>query len=222
MNGSFRLAPDGIYRCDAFQQFVWQRHGFGTRLASPHAAITLKQVHSSAVINANGLRNSEREGDALIADCLGKSIGVRTADCVPILALDSRNRAVAAVHAGWRGTAEEIVARTVERMRAEFQTDPAGLYVAIGPCIRACCYEVGAEVAARLAAQFPEWVAEEAGTRKLDLPEANRRQLQKAGVSPERIFDCCLCTACEAAQFFSYRREPANPGRMVSAIERLA
>lgn len=222
MNGSFRLAPDGIYRCDAFQQFVWQRHGFGTRLANPHAEITLKQVHSNAVVNANGLHNSEREGDALIADCPGKSIGVRTADCVPILALDSRSRAIAAVHAGWRGTAEEVAARTVECMRAEFQINPADLYVAIGPCIRGCCYEVGADVASRLAAQFPEWAAEDVGTRKVDLVEANRRQLQKSGVSAERIFDCCLCTACEAAQFFSYRREPANPGRMISAIERLA
>lgn len=222
MNNSFRLAPDGIYRCDAFQEFVWQRHGFGTRLASPPADIVLKQIHSSAVVNANGLHDGGREGDALITNCTRKSIGVRTADCVPVLALDSRNRAIAAVHAGWRGTAEGIAARTVERMLAEFQTDPADLYAAIGPCIRACCYEVGPEVAAQLAAQFPEWTAQDVQTRKVDLAAANRRQLQEAGVKPERIFDCCLCTACEGAQFFSYRREPANPGRMVAAIERLS
>lgn len=222
MNSSFRLAPDGIYRCDAFQQFVWQRHGFGTRFANPRAEITLKQIHSSAVVNANVLRGGEREGDALITDCTGKSIGVRTADCVPMLVLDCHNRAIAAVHAGWRGTAEEIAARAVERMHTEFQTDPGDLFIAIGPCIRACCYEVGAEVAARFAAQFPEWAAEDAQTRKIDLPAANRRQLEAAGVGPDRIYDCCLCTACESAQFFSYRREPSNPGRMIAAIERLA
>lgn len=222
MNNSFRLAPDGIYRCDAFQQFVWQRHGFGTRQASPPAEIVLKQVHSSSVVNVNGLRDGGREGDALITDCTGKSIGVRTADCVPILALDYRNRAIAAVHAGWRGTADGIAARTVERMCAEFQTDPADLYAAIGPCIRGCCYQVRSDVAAQLAAQFPEWGAEDTTTRKVDLAAANRRQLEQAGVNPERIFDCSLCTACEEAQFFSYRREPTNPGRMIAAIERLA
>ncbi|MGH9584990.1 MAG: peptidoglycan editing factor PgeF [Bryobacteraceae bacterium] len=219
MNCSFRLAPDGIYRCDAFQEFVWQRHGFGTRDANPRAAITLKQVHSNRVVNANGVKDGEREGDALITDCIGRSIGVRTADCVPILALDCRNRAIAAVHAGWRGTAEEIAKRTVEWMRAEFQSDPRDLYIAIGPCIRVCCYEVGEEVASRFEAQSP---ASETAKRNIDLPGTNRRQMQQAGVNPERIFDCGLCTACEGAQFFSYRREPANPGRMVAAIERLA
>lgn len=222
MHNSFRLGPDGIYRCDAFREFVWQKHGFGTRLANPPADLTLKQIHSNHVVNANAFRGGEPEGDALITDCTGRSIGVRTADCVPILALDCRTRAVAAVHAGWRGAAGEISRLAVEQMQAQFQTDPRDLYVALGPCIRVCCYEVGAEVAAQLAAQFPEWAEEESKTRKIDLAEANRRQLQKAGVNPERIFDCCLCTACEGAQFFSYRREPANPGRMVAAIERLA
>ncbi|MGH9610272.1 MAG: polyphenol oxidase family protein, partial [Bryobacteraceae bacterium] len=119
MNNSFRLSPDGIYRCDAFQEFVWQEHGFGTRLTSPKADITLKQIHSNRVVNANGLRGGEPEGDALITDCTGRSIGVRTADCVPILALDCRRRSIAAVHAGWRGAAGEIARLTVERMQAE-------------------------------------------------------------------------------------------------------
>jgi hypothetical protein len=223
VNNSFRLAPDGIYRCDAFQEFVWQKHGFGTRLANPHADITLRQIHSNGVVNANGVNSGEAEGDALITDSIGKGIGVRTADCVPILMLDCRNRVLAAIHAGWRGTAEGIAQCAVERMQADFQTDPRDLYAAIGPCIRQCCYEVGEEVASWFEAIFPEWsAASEAGKRKLDLPEANRRQMQGAGVDPERIFDCCLCTACEAAQFFSHRREPTNPGRMVAAIERLS
>lgn len=221
VSNSFRLTPGGIYRCDAFQEFVWQKHGFGTRLANPHADLTLKQIHSNHVVNANRLNGGGPEGDALVTDRIGKSIGVRTADCVPILMLDCRKRALAAIHAGWRGTAEGITECAVEQMRADFQTDPGDLYAAIGPCIRPCCYEVGEEVAARFASLFPEWSAE-TGKRNIDLAEANRRQMTKAGVKRERIFDCCLCTACEAAQLFSHRREPANPGRMVTAIERLA
>src|SRR5579875_3695024 len=146
VNDSFRLGNDGIYRCDAFQQFVWQKHGFGTRLANPAVDITLRQVHSNYVHNAHGLKDREREGDALVTDEIGKSIGVRTADCVPILLLDCRHRAIAAVHAGWRGTAAAIVKFTIEKMKDDFDTAPADIYAALGPCIRDCCYEVGPDV----------------------------------------------------------------------------
>jgi len=223
MTDSFRLGRDGIYRCDAFQEFVWQSHGFGTREASPAAAVTLRQIHSSRVFDASGLIDRDQEGDALVTDQIRSSIGVRTADCVPILLFDCRRRAVAAVHAGWRGTASGVVKCTVEKMARDFESSPADIYAAIGPCIRVCCYEVGSEVAQQFASQFPEWEQQSNATpRKLDLPEANRRQLQAAGLNPERIFDSCLCTVCQATEFFSYRRDPANPGRMLSAIARLA
>jgi polyphenol oxidase len=156
----------------------------------------------------------------MIGNEIGKSLGVRTADCVPILLLDSRFRAIAAVHAGWRGTAAQIAAHTVERMRTEFHSDAQDLYAALGPCIRPCCYEVGVEVAA----QFESLGAVRAtnGARRLDLALANRRQLERAGLGAEHIFDCGLCTACSAEQFFSYRREPGNLGRMLASICRLA
>lgn len=221
VNDSFRLGADGIYRCDAFQEFVWQRHGFGTRMGSPEAILTLRQVHSNQVLNANGLKDREREGDALITDEIGKSIGVRTADCVPILLLDSRRRAIGAIHAGWRGTAAEVVKRAIAQMCGDFDSSPADLYAAIGPCIRGCCYEVGADVAAHFVESFPEWQSVP-GKRKLNLPGANHRQLESAGVRQDRIFDCELCTVCQSDQFFSYRREPGNPERMVAAICRLA
>lgn len=220
MSSSFRLGADGIYRCDALQQFLWQEHGFGTRHGNPRADITLRQVHSGTVVNANDIRGPQ-EGDALIADCKGQSIGVRTADCVPILLLDPRQRAIAAVHAGWRSSASELTSHTLEAMTAAFGTAAADVYAAVGPCIRACCYEVGEEVAEKFSAQFPEWGREEKARTKLDLPEANHRQLVKAGVREDRIFDCCLCTVCQPEQFYSYRREPENPGRMISAISRL-
>ena len=224
MTNSFRLGPDGIYRCDGFQEFIWQKHGFGTRDANPHADITLKQVHSAKVLNVNGWKSQHRQeqGDALITDEPHKSIGVRTADCVPILLLDCKNRSIAAVHAGWRGTADEIVKTTIEQMANDFGTSPRDIYAAMGPCIRGCCYEVGPEVAARLRAWFPEWAVEDDMARKVDLADANRRQMNAAGVNAAHIFDCELCTVCQSGQFFSYRREPENPGRMIAAISRLS
>ena len=222
MSDSFRLGPDGIYRCDAFQEFFWQKHGFGTRQGSPEVQVTLRQIHSDRVVNADGLRNRDREGDALITDCIGKSIGVRTADCVPILLLDCRTRAVGAVHAGWRGTLTGIVKHVIEKMGEDFESNATDLYAAVGPCVRACCYVVDLELAERFSPLFPEWEPAIGDKRTLDLPEANRRQMQEAGVNPHRIFDCGLCTTCQSADFYSFRREPENPGRMVSGIERLA
>ena len=221
MSNSFRLSPDGIYRCDAFQEFVWQSHGFGTRIANPSPNVTLRQIHSNQVFNAAGLADREREGDALVTNQTGLSIGVRTADCVPLLLLDCKNRAVAAVHAGWRGTVAGIVQRALEKLSQDFRTIPSDVYAAIGPCIRECCYDVGEDVAKQFAPIFPEWDPH-TPVRKLDLAEANRRQMQAAGVKAELIFDSCLCTSCDAAQFFSYRREPENPGRLLASIARLA
>jgi YfiH family protein len=220
-NNSFRLGADGIYLCDAFQEFVWQRHGFGTRSGSPEARVTLRQVHSNHVWNASGLHDREREGDALVTNETGRSIGIRTADCVPILLLDSRQRAVGAVHAGWRGTAAGIVRCAIEQMKADFGSVPGDIHAAIGPCIRDCCYEVGMEVAQQFLPHFPEW-EEVKGSRTVDLSEANRRQMQSAGLNKDRIFDCKLCTSCKSKELFSYRREPENPGRLIAAIERLS
>ena len=217
---TFVLGEDGVYRCSAFQHFVWQEHGFGTRLGSPAALVTLRQIHSAMVWNAHSLVDRECEGDALITDDLRRCVGVRTADCVPILLLDEKRHAVAAVHAGWRGTVSRIVMRTIEKMALDFGTRPSDVHAALGPCIRECCYEVGEEVAAQFEPLFPEWTVSP-GKRHIDLPEANRRNLRSAGVSDEHIFDSGLCTSCSSEQFFSYRREPQDPGRMLSSICRL-
>jgi YfiH family protein len=183
--------------------------------------LTLRQIHSDQVWNAHALLNRQVEGDALVTSDPGCAIGVRTADCVPILLLDAGRRAVAVIHAGWRGTAAAIAARAVEKMQLDFGSRPVDIHAALGPCIRECCYEVGPEVAANFSTLFPEWPATN-GRRHLDLPEANRRHLTAAGVPAGQIFDSGLCTFCLPEQFFSYRREPQNPGRMISAIRLLA
>jgi YfiH family protein len=220
-NSSFRLGADGIYRCAEFQHFLWQSHGFGTRMANPEVDITVRQIHSAQVWNAHPLADRQGEGDALITDDLNRRIGVRTADCVPILLLDAGKHAVAAVHAGWRGTELAIVTHTIKKMHADFGTQPADIRVAIGPSIRECCYEVGPEVASQFSLIFPEWPPV-TDKQHLDLVEANRRHLIAAGVLPSYIFDSGLCTACQLEHFFSYRREPHNPGRLLSVICRLS
>jgi hypothetical protein len=221
----FRLEADGIYRCVPFQQHIWQEHGFGTRMSGvplPNCtAVTLRQIHSDRVHNAHGLADREEEGDALFTDDIRRGIGVRTADCLPLLLLDTKTHSVAAVHAGWRGSASALVRRTLEEMTRHCRTNAANVCVALGPCIRECCYEVGDEVAAHFTSLFPEWERLGGGKTHLDLAEANRRHLQAAGVRPDHIFDCGLCTRCNSEHFFSYRREPQNPGRMLSAVSRL-
>jgi YfiH family protein len=217
---SFLLGVDGIYRCAEFQHFLWQSHGFGTRMANPEVDVTLRQIHSDVVWNAHPLADRQSEGDALVTDDLDRRIGIRTADCIPILLLDTGKRAVGAVHAGWRGTVAGVVARAIEKMRRDFGTEPADIRVAMGPCIRECCYEVGPEVASQFSSLFPEWPPV-MGKQHLDLIEANRRHLSAAGVPAVQIFDSGLCTTCVAEHFFSYRREPQNPGRMLSVICRL-
>ena len=149
------------------------------------------------------------EGDALLTRHPGLAVSIRTADCLPILIADPASRAVAAVHAGWRGTAAGIVRHAVDAMRAEFDTPLDQLIVVIGPGIGSCCYDVGEDVARQFG-------LDRAG--KIDLAAANRHQLIAAGVRAERIDVLGLCTFCDPAKFHSYRRDKDAAGRMVSFI----
>ncbi len=188
----------------------WTTHGFGTRQPSPtpDSVSSVKQIHSNLVLLADrpGILG---EADALITNLPGLAISIRTADCYPILLADARNCAVAAIHAGWRGTAGQIVRQTLERMQKEFGTQPGDVSAAIGPGIGVCCYEVGEDVAC----QFGH-----TGQTHLDLCSENRKQLEAAGVSPQNIEASGVCTFCDAERFFSYRREKEKAGRMTSYI----
>jgi YfiH family protein len=221
VSSAFERGEDGTFRCSAFDEFSWQRHGFGTRSANPLVHITLRQVHSDIVLNARGLQDRQREGDALVTDEAGRAVGIRTADCVPILLLDQSNRAVSAVHAGWRGTAAQIISRTIQKLRNDFGSNPGDILAAIGPCIRQCCYEVGPEVAARFSETYLRKSVHD-DKWNLDLAAANCNQMLESGIPAGNIFDLGACTVCRAQEFFSYRREPENPGRMISSIQRIA
>jgi polyphenol oxidase len=207
----FYRTCENIYRVTELDAFPWLVHGFGTRLAGIPAGFaqlaTLKQIHSATCVAAGGRAGLLGEGDALLENQPGGVVAVKTADCIPILLVDACRRAVAAVHAGWRGTAAHIAADAVAAMGRRFGTRPEDLHAAIGPGIGKCCYEVGAEVAAQFGWQ---------GRGHIDLPAANRRQLEEAGVTPERIYASNLCTMCGGGEFDSFWRDGAAAGRMYS------
>ena len=160
--------------------------------------------------------------DALITRLPGLALVVTTADCLPILIHDPIRAAVAAVHAGWRGTAKRIAARALGAMREAYGTDPADCRAAIGPGIRGCCFEVDAAVTDSMAAALPNWEkharANRSGHWLLDLAEVNRAILEAAGVRADCIEDVGLCTSCRNALFFSHRAEKGRTGRMMNLI----
>ena len=222
MRELFRRDDEGVYRFLPWLEVDWLDHGFGTRLSGAWnrrpELIGLNQIHSNIATYADGRRRGRiGEGDALLTDVPGALAGVRTADCVPILIVDVSKRAVAAVHAGWRGTVDAVAAKTVAAMGTRFGSDPGELAAVIGPAIGACCYEVGSEVAARFDEVFLS-KPNAGGSARLDLPEANRQQLLSAGLQRDRVWACSLCTSCLAEEFFSWRRDREGAGRMVSAI----
>ncbi|MCW5983045.1 MAG: peptidoglycan editing factor PgeF [Bryobacteraceae bacterium] len=213
------LNENNIYRAIPLRRFDWVEHGFGTRHAkwNGQPLVTLPQIHSDRILVASAGEERIGEGDALITNREGFTLAVRTADCLPILLIEDRRRAVAAIHAGWRGSAAGIAAKTVEALISEYGGSPGNIHAAIGPGIGVCCYQVGLAVAERFRRWLPELPAGP-GPVMLDLVEANRRQLAEAGVPPGQIHAGKLCTCCGREQFFSYRREPGSGGRMTSCI----
>ncbi len=211
--------------------------------------VTLRQVHSAIVHrvgNGHAGEDAALAGDGLMTDEPGVAIGIQTADCVPVLVADRKRGAVAAFHAGWRGTLRRVIESGIGRMRVEFGSDPADLVAAIGPAIGQCCYSVGEEVEHEFYSQFAYAselfceVFDSDPVRKkypmlflsqrapghsdfgpglhLDLQEANRRQLVDAGIAAESIDVIGKCTNCRTDLFFSYRAEQGFTGRMLSVI----
>lgn len=194
--------------------------------------VTLHQIHSSQIhiLNNTALKTKpflaapERvDGDGLVTDEPGYLLGIQTADCLPIFLVDPERRAIANLHAGWRGTRSRIVQHGIERMQQTFDSRPDRLIAAIGPGIGVCCYEVGDEVVEEFRREFPnagEWFRAPSGTRRrrLDLAAANTRQLLEMGLPERQILQAGRCTACEPEWFFSHRREKGVTGRMLAAI----
>ena len=176
---------------------------------------TLRQIHSADIFElpTRELNESEpQEGDALLTDLQEIAIGVQTADCLPVLLADRRSGAVAAVHAGWRGTLAGIVSSVVGRMEQRFNTRPDDIIAVLGPAIGSCCFEIGAEVVTLFQNSFVEtdqFVSRRQanGKANFNLNLANRIQLRQAGVADNSVFDSDICTVCHNDRFFSYRFE---------------
>ena len=203
--------------------------------------VSLHQIHSDVVRIFDATPSKQCKGDALATNRKGLLLGVRTADCSPVLVVDPNKRVVAAIHAGWRGTLARVVAKTIGQMQMEFGSEPKDLLAAIGPTIGGCCYEVGTEVAADFSAKFSnaseffdelrtgdepnplQWLnmmppGHQPPPKKvlLDLKKANKAQLLEAGVLEKNIFVAELCTSCDVDRLFSYRKEGAMSGRLLA------
>jgi YfiH family protein len=181
--------------------------------------IKLKQIHSSTVIDVEDTTAAGEavSGDAVVTSLPGVALAVQTADCVPILIADREGRAIAAIHAGWRGTAARIAQSAVIRLSKRFHVEAQSLHVAIGPHIGVCCYEVGEEVVDLIATpdaieRRKEWVKPH-----LNLTAANLRQLLDAGIPKQQIETSSLCTKCREDLFHSYRRDGKKMGHLLSA-----
>jgi polyphenol oxidase len=195
----------------------WQVHGADIRVVREAAEAQSRPY-------ATG---DEDRCDALVSDRTQTLLGVKTADCVPVLLGDPRTGAFAAVHAGWRGTLASICIQTVKRLHREYDSRPEDLRVAIGPAAGVCCYEVGDDVIDAFKARFSGaaelFTATRAGHARIDLFQANRDQLLGVGVAAEKIHTSPHCTMCRTETYFSYRREKTlhgKVGRLMAVIGR--
>lgn len=195
---------------------------------SPEAPAS-SEAAAAAHHTASSVIAADPEADALVTDARDVALVVRVADCVPLLMADPKTGAVAAVHAGWRGTAAGIAGVAVRRLQEEYGADPADLVAAIGPSIGACCYQVGPEVretflaSGHAPASVDAWFSpdpDDAERLRLDSWGANRDQLIAAGLRPDRVHVAQLCTMTHLAHFYSYRSEGKSTGRLLGVIRR--
>ena len=212
----------------------------------PWPLVTLRQIHSDLIHPVTALPDDPLAGDGLITQTPGLLLAIQTADCLPVIIVDPKRRAVGVFHAGWRGTVKRIVEKSVGEMRRHFGSHARDLVAAIGPGVHNCCYTVGEEVRDKFHSQFAyaaalfHEVKESDPVREkypmlfltarapghsklpvnifLDLVEANRRQLIAAGVPRRNIEASQLCTSCHTDLLFSYRGEKGITGRMMGVV----
>jgi len=205
--------------------------------------ITLRQIHSDIIHCVDSIPEQPLVGDGLLTATPGLLLAIQTADCLPVILVDTKRRVVGMFHAGWRGTVKRIVEKGVGEMFRCFGSRPRDLKAAIGPGIQRCCYEVGEEVRAKFESQFAyasllfreikqsDPVREKyplmflnarapghgelPGKIFLDLVEASRQQLLAAGLARNNIEASTLCTCCHTDLLFSYRAEKGKTGRMM-------
>ena len=158
-----------------------------------------------------------QDTDALMTGVRALPLAILTADCLPVFILDPEKRAIAMIHAGWKGLHQKIIAKTVQKMTENFLSEPSHLVAALGPAIRSCCYEVGKE--------FCTYFQGDTSSRNskyfFDLAGAAVAQLKEGGLRGSHIYDSRICTACRNDEFFSFRKEADRAGRSMSFMELL-
>jgi len=212
----------------------------------PWTLITLRQVHSDLIHRVDRPPEDMLSGDGLITNIPGLLLGIQTADCLPVILVDRKTRAVGVFHAGWRGTLKRIVEKGVGEMNRRFGTSRRDILAAIGPGVQGCCYKVGEDVREKFRSQFDyadllfREVKESDPVRDkypllfltarapghselpvnlfLDLVEANRRQLIDAGVAAKNIEPSFPCTVCHTDLLFSHRAEKGVTGRLMGIV----
>ena len=188
-------------------------NGLGLEIAQ---VATSHQVHGEQILYADTA--GHREGyDALITDQPGVFVAVSIADCTPVLVYDASNRAVAAIHAGWRGTVAGIVGKTLLAMASRFGTQAGDCYAYVGTCIDECTFEVGADVADHFTDAFKRFDSEKQKFF-VDLKAANAAQLRAFGIPDNQLEISPFSTVQHNADYFSYRLERGQTGRMLAGI----
>ena len=178
------------------------------------------QTHSSNVVLADKTIKDYPDTDGLIVDSSGIAVFLNFADCTPLIFYDEKHNIGAVSHAGWRGTASRIAAKTVEKMCADFNSAPSDIFVAIGPAISFCCYNVGEEVYEQLKASVEDFAGLSEireGNIFVDLKRINERQLTECGV--KQIDIAPFCTCCNNDLFFSYRKENGTTDRHSAVLK---
>ncbi len=219
------------YDEDSAENIAENRRRFLNALDGDFRLASCWQIHSADVRVVESLEDAadgDHKMDALVSNVRGVLLGVKTADCVPVLIGDVKTGAFAAIHAGWRGTVQSIVSNAIEKMRALYGTNPQDLITAIGPAATCENYEIGQDVIDEFSEKFPASKHLFTPTREnhalIDLHTANKEQLLSTGVLPENISVAPLCTMARTDLFFSYRVEKklhGKTGRLMSVIGKI-
>jgi YfiH family protein len=219
------------YDEDSAENIAENRRRFLNAFDGDFTLASCWQIHSADVRVVKDLedaKDGDHKMDALVSDVRGILLGVKTADCVPVLLGDPKTGAFAAVHAGWRGTVQSIALKAIDKMRAVFGTNSMDLIAAIGPAATCQNYEVGQDVIDEFGEKFPDsahlFTPTKAHHALIDLHTANKEQLVRTGVLPENISVAPLCTMERNDLFFSYRKEKrlyGKTGRLMSVIGKI-
>ena len=193
--------------------------------------VMTNQVHETVIrtvgpndIKADLCQREEYECDGLITDVPGLALTIFTADCIPVLLYDPVKKVIAAVHAGWRGTAGNIAGKAVDKMREEYGSDPGDILAAIGPGISACCFETHADVPEAMTAVLgelakPHMTALENGKFHVDLKGINAALLKRSGVASGHIEISGDCTACHPEKYWSHRLTQGQRGNQAAMLQ---